>query len=336
MAVRITGTVQHSAWGDVSFIPALLGHAPDGRPHAEWWLGTHPVAPSVVAGSGEPLSSVTGEMSMLVKVLSCSQPLSLQTHPTKEQARRGFAREEAAGIPRDDPRRNYRDDNSKAEMLVALTPFSALCGFADVDASVETLASWGWDEEAEVLDLYGIDGYMLWAFDQRGPVDLAPCPEWLRLVAAAHPGDRALRVAPLLNHVTLAPGQAISLPAGNLHAYLHGTGLEVMESSDNVIRAGFTVKPVDVTELQHVVDTSVLPDPVSTPDDRTYRGPDGAFTVERIDLAGTAQVGATGTTVLVRTSGVVEGLEPDQAMVLTDGESVTITGNATVWACRQG
>ena len=333
--MRITGTVKDYAWGDASFIPGLLGLPPDGSPRAEWWLGTHPGAPSVIAGTNAPLATVTGEMQMLVKVLACSQPLSLQTHPTREQAHRGFAKENAAGMPLDDPRRNYRDDGPKAEMLIALTEFSALCGCADVDSSVETLATWGWDEEAEMLDLYGIDGYMLWAFDQRGPVDLSACPGWLRAIGESHPGDRALRVAPLLNHVTLSPGQAIVLPAGNLHAYLHGAGLEVMESSDNVIRAGFTVKPIDVTEVQHVVDTSVLADPVHTPVGNTYTGPDGAFTVERIDLSGSATVSASGTTVVVRTSGTVHGMAQDHAAVLLAGESETFTGNATLWACRQ-
>lgn len=335
MSVRITGTVQPYAWGDTDFIPSLLGRAADGSPQAEWWLGTHPVAESSVVPGGEPLSTVTGEMTMLVKVLACSQPLSLQTHPTTDQARRGFAKENAAGIALDDPRRNYRDANAKPEMLVALTEFSALCGFDDIDASVERLGSWGWHEEAEVLDLYGIDGYMLWAFDQPGSLDMSACPGWLRETAALWPGDRALRVVPLLNHVVLSPGQAISLPAGNLHAYLRGAGLEVMESSDNVIRAGFTSKQVDVTELQHIVDTSVLTEPKLAAEGNTYVGPGGAFAVERIDLAGTATVRADGTTIIVRSSGSVDGLAADQAMVLVAGESVDLSGRGTLWACRQ-
>lgn len=335
MAVHITGTVQQYAWGDTSFIPSLLGRAADGSPQAEWWLGTHPVAPSLLAQGGEPLSSVTGEMTMLVKVLACSEPLSLQTHPTTEQARRGFAKEDAAGIPLDDPRRNYRDTNAKPEMLIALTEFSALCGFGDIDESVARLGSWGWHEEAEMLDLYGIDGYLLWAFDQRDPLDLAACPEWLQETAARWPGDRALRVAPLLNHVVLSPGEAISLPAGNLHAYLRGAGLEVMESSDNVIRAGFTSKQVDVAELQHIVDTTVLEEPKLAPQGNTYVGPGDAFSVERIDVSGSATVRADGTTVVVRSAGTVEGLAADEAIVLLRGESLDVRGNATLWACRQ-
>lgn len=313
----------------------MLGRQPDGAPWAEWWLGTHHVAPSLTEG-GSPLEDVTGPMTMLVKVLSCAAPLSLQTHPTTDQARRGFAREDAAGIALDDPRRNYRDESAKPEMLIALTDFEALCGFDDVDSTVEQLKAYRWHEEAEMLDLYGIDGYMLWAFDQRTSPDLGACPDWLGRIGAMHPGDRGLRVAPLLNHVHLAPGEAMSLPAGNLHAYLRGAGLEVMASSDNVIRAGFTAKHVDVTEVQHVVDTTVLQNPKLRAQDGIYSGPGGAFTVERIALAGSVTVDATTLTVLVRTSGSVDGLAPDQAVVLKPGESTVISGSATVWACRQG
>lgn len=335
MAVRFTGSVQNYAWGDPVFIPQMLGRVPDGAPCAEWWLGTHPVAPSVVSGSGEPLSAVTGEMTMMVKVLSCTSPLSLQTHPDTEQARRGFARENAAGLPLDDPRRNYRDDRAKPEMLIALTPFEALCGFDDIDSTVEQLKAYRWQEEAEMLDLYGIDGYMLWAFDQRSTPDLRACPEWLQRIGDLYPGDRGLRVAPLMNHVQLAPGEAISLPAGNLHAYLSGSGLEVMESSDNVIRAGFTQKHVDINELQHVVDTSVMEHPKLRHDGGTYPGPGGAFEVSRIDLSGTATVRADGVTVIVRTSGTVDGLAADEAIAMNAGDSVDISGSATVWVCRQ-
>lgn len=335
MPVLVTGSVQKYAWGDTSFIPSLLGLPVDGSPHAEWWLGTHPVAPSVAVGTDAPLESVTGPMRMLVKVLSCAQPLSLQTHPTTAQARAGFAREESAGMAPDDPRRNYRDDSAKPEMLIALTEFEALCGFDDIDSNVEQLKSYGWNEEAEVLDMNGTDGYVLWAFDQRTPADMTRCPRWLQDIAALWPADPALRVAPLLNRVQLAPGEAIVLPAGNLHAYLRGTGLEVMASSDNVIRAGFTAKHVDVTELQRVMDTSELQQPKSRPQGNVYAGPDGAFDVERIDLAGSVTVSTDAITVLVRTGGHVDGIAPDQAMVMMPGESIDLRGNATVWACRQ-
>lgn len=336
MAVRVTGTVQRYAWGDPSFIPTLLGTPADGGPHAEWWLGTHPLAPSVISGTNDSLASVTGEMSMLVKVLSCTSPLSLQTHPDASQARTGFARENAAGLAMDDPARNYRDANAKPEMLIALTPFDALCGFDDIDSNVEQLKSFGWHEEAEVLDMNGTDGYVLWAFDQQSPADVTRCPQWLQDIAATYPGDRALRVAPLLNRVHLEPGEAIVLPAGNLHAYLKGSGLEVMGSSDNVLRAGFTTKHIDVSELQRVMDSSELVNPKAKPEGSAYTGPGGAFSVERITLNGSATVTTESVTVLVRTDGVVDGLAPDEAFVMMPGESLTLEGKATLWACRQG
>ena len=336
MPVRITGTVQHYAWGSTSFIPSLIGHPEDGRPHAEWWLGTHNGAPSHVSGTGQLLSEVVGDMPILVKVLSCASPLSLQTHPDTARARRGFERENAAGTAVSDPARNYRDPHPKPEMLVALTQFDALCGFDDVDSSVEQLKAFGWNEEAEVLDANGIDGYLLWAFDQRQPADTGRCPAWLQEIARLWPGDRGLRVAPLLNHVSLRPGEAVSLPAGNLHAYLGGSGLEVMSSSDNVIRAGFTSKHIDVAELLAVVDTRVLEQPKLAATDGVFVGPDGAFTATPVRVAGTAEVSAASVSVVVRTAGELEGLAHDEAIVLRAGESTVLSGEADVWVCSAG
>ncbi|MFM8793716.1 MAG: mannose-6-phosphate isomerase, class I, partial [Acidimicrobiales bacterium] len=320
MPVRITGTVQHYAWGSTAFIPALTGHPEDGRPHAEWWLGTHPGAPSHVSGTGQPLADLVGDLPILVKVLSCESPLSLQTHPDAARARRGFERENAAGTALSDPGRNYRDPHPKPEMLVALTSFEALCGFDDMDSSVEQLKAYGWHDEAEVLDANGIDGYLLWAFDQRQPADTGRCPAWLQEIARLWPGDRGLRVAPLLNHVSLRPGEAISLPAGNLHAYLHGSGLEVMSSSDNVIRAGFTAKHIDVAELLAVVDTRVLEQPKLAVVDGVFVGPDGAFTARPVRVSGSVDVTAATVSVVVRTAGELQGVAPDEAIVLQAGE----------------
>ena len=336
MAVRVNGTVQHYAWGTESFIPRLVGHPEDGRPHAEWWLGTHPAAPSTVAATGRPLAEVTGELPLLVKILSCGSPLSLQTHPDAARARRGFERENSAGLAPSDPARNYRDPYPKPEMLVALTQFEALCGFDDIDSSVEQLKAYGWNEEAEVLDSNGIDGYLLWAFDQRQPADMGRCPGWLQGIGRLWPGDRGLRVAPLLNHVVLRPGEAIALPAGSLHAYLNGSGLEVMGPSDNVIRAGFTAKHIDVNELLSVVDSRVLEQPKLNATEGVFVGPDGAFSARRLTVKGTTTIGAGSATVVVRTEGTLDGVAPDEAVVLLAGDSVTLTGDADVWVCAAG
>ena len=281
---RVIGAPRHYDWGDPTFIPELFQVPSNSQPWAEMWFGTHPSAPSRLDSADGPLlSDEIGEMTMLVKVLACTSPLSLQTHPTHQQAERGFARENAAGIPLTDPKRVYKDPSDKPEILIALTEFEAICGFDTIEASIERLQKFGWREEADVLDQNGIDGYLLWAFDQRTTPSMDAVPGWMSRLSDAYPTDRALRVAPLLHHIVLQPGQAISLPAGNLHAYLHGSGIEVMASSDNVVRAGFTTKHVDVAELLRIVDTSPLEHPISPTivnDHWTeYASPSKAFSV---------------------------------------------------------
>ncbi|HEU5484711.1 MAG TPA: type I phosphomannose isomerase catalytic subunit, partial [Microlunatus sp.] len=144
----VTGSIQNYAWGSTTALPEFLGVPPDGRPQAELWLGAHPVAPSMLAGSSlaeridaDP-AGVVGAASVaefgprlpyLLKVLAAAQPLSLQAHPSRAQAEEGHAREEASGVDRSAPHRLFRDDWPKPEMLVALGDVEALCGFAEPD-----------------------------------------------------------------------------------------------------------------------------------------------------------------------------------------------------------
>ena len=281
---RVIGAPQHYDWGDPTFIPQLFHFSANDQPWAEMWFGTHPSAPSRLdSADGSLLRDDIGDMAMLVKILACNSPLSLQTHPTRQQAERGFARENATGISLSDPKRIYKDPSDKPEILIALTEFEALCGFDTIEASIDRLREFGWHEEADVLDQNGIDGYLLWAFDQRATPSMDSVPGWMARLSDAYPNDRALRVAPLLHHIVLQPGQAISLPAGNLHAYLYGAGIEVMASSDNVVRAGFTSKHVDVAELLRIVDTSPLEHPISVTKQNDhwteYSSPSPAFSV---------------------------------------------------------
>lgn len=288
MLRRIVGVPQHYSWGDHTSIPSLLGFAPDGNSWAEMWFGTHHVAPAHLdTHDGPLLSDDAGHMDMLVKLLAAGQPLSLQTHPNKEQARRGCAREDAAGIDISAPHRMYRDASDKPEILIALTPFEALCGFQTLDVISALFAKMQWATELDVLSTHGIAGYLKWCFAQDTPPHLMSCPQWLRDIAQIYPNDPGLRVAPLLHHVVLAPGEAICLPAGNLHAYIKGCGVEVMNSSDNVVRAGFTPKHINVEELLAIVDTSPLATPVITPDaSGTYLSPSDAFSVQHIVATG--------------------------------------------------
>jgi mannose-6-phosphate isomerase len=339
----LVGVVRHYDWGDEDYLPALFGVPPDGRPWAEWWLGTHPGGPAHLT-DGRSLAEVVGEMDILAKVLAARAPLSLQTHPTREQARAGWRRENAAGIALDDPRRIYRDEHDKPELLVALTDFEALCGFRDPAAAISDMERLGWGREARVLGDEGIAGYLAWALGRSDPptLDRTTLTEHLVTLARHHPGDPGLRVAPLLNHVRLAPGEALALPAGNLHAYLGGAGVEVMTASDNVVRAAFTTKHVDVGELLAVVDVSVLVDPVVRPiadgDVTGYVGPAGAFSLERIDLDGEHRVSADARPrIMLVTSGAVShrGTErtKGRACLVEAGEEVRLSGRATVWIC---
>lgn len=326
----VIGVEQHYDWGHPSAIAEMLGRTPERI--AELWFGTHPQGHSHLDTTDGPLlDSVTGEMTMLVKILACAQPLSLQTHPTLAQAQRGFEREEAREIPRSAPQRMYRDSSDKPEMLIALSAFEALCGFAPIDDSLALFADMGWRDEHDVLDANGIDGYLLWAFDQLDAPTLDRAPQWLQRVAALHPDDRGLRVAPLLHHRTLSPGEALALPAGNLHAYLSGTGLEVMKSSDNVVRAGFTSKHIDVQELLRIVDTSPLTEPVVRPSHDNgwdhYPSPTPSFSVSRCS---TDVVPADDAVRIV----VVTNEVPLRTLLLMPGESCDV-GPGGAWVCRQ-
>ncbi len=278
-AVPVTGVIQHYAWGDTSFLPHLLGDEPDGRPWAEWWLGTHPNGPARLP-DGRPLADVTGPLPYLLKVLSASEPLSMQCHPDAERARAGHAE----GI--------YPDPNAKPELLLALTPFRALCGIRPLETTVELLRSAGATELAASLVGNGVGPVLEGLY--RGRIDGRPA------VAAAvasggdqlqyvvdldrrYPGDPSVAVALLLNHVTLQPGQALHLAAGNLHAYLRGAGIELMGASDNVVRGGLTVKAVDVDELLRIVDPAPLDHPVMEVTDGRYPLPEAAVALVRLD-----------------------------------------------------
>ncbi|MEZ2389807.1 mannose-6-phosphate isomerase, class I [bacterium RCC_150] len=341
---QLENVLRPYAWGSTTAISALLGRPASGGPEAELWIGAHPDSPSQATrpdGSSVALDELIsadpahflGESSVaefgprlpfLTKLLAADRPLSLQVHPRLDQAREGFARENAAGLAPDAPERNYRDDNHKPEMIFALTPFEALCGFRPAAESRRVF-----EHLAKLLDLAALDIPELIndiIADLSHPDEPAALrAAFTRLIAGGEavsttteqvttvlrsgapmglhaaeltalldintefPGDPGVLISLLLNLVYLAPGESMYLPGGNVHAYLKGLGVEVMAASDNVLRGGLTPKHIDVPELLKTIEFVPLGVPRIRP--RTtglgqdlYVPPFREFQLQRIEL----------------------------------------------------
>ncbi len=298
---KLDGRIRNYAWGSETAIPRLLGREADGTPQAEYWLGAHPTAPSLLGGSvaldqhiaanpevlGDASRDAFGErLPFLMKVLAAHRALSIQVHPSREQAEEGFANENAAGVPLDSPERTFKDDWPKPELLVALEDFEALVGFRDPHETAELFAALevgvsldsvlgplterrGSVALAEVfLDVLSLD-------DERMHLVTEVCAAAVKHMDAPGPlgafartaveldehyaGDPGILAALLMNRVSIPVGKGVFLPAGVMHAYLRGTGIEVMANSDNVIRGGLTPKHIDVSALIGVVEFAPHP-----------------------------------------------------------------------------
>lgn len=344
----VTGVVQRYPWGDPDFIPALLDESADGTPWAELWLGTHPGGPATL-DDGTPLHDLTGDLPYLLKVLAAAEALSLQTHPSRSQALAGFAREEAAGLAIDDPTRIYRDPHPKPELICALTPFDALCGFRPVHASAALLDEFGLTDLAARLRRDGLAPMVRALYRGEIPVDtiVRACAGHVhveaRLVnrlAEQYPGDPSIGVTLLLHRVQLAPGEAIFLGPGNLHAYLEGAGIEIMSASDNVVRGGLTTKHVDVDELLEVLDIRSIADPRVVPIEDgpgrwRYDTPDTPFRLWRWEVAGSLAHTATGRELLICADGATDLLARGACVALEPGETLELTGIATVFRVEE-
>lgn len=297
------------AWGSSDVIAKMQNRVLeralelDPEPEAELWMGAHPSASSRIEPSKQTLqawiaedparalgaalaTAFGGELPYLFKVLAAERPLSLQAHPSKQQAEAGFTRENTRGIPLSDKTRIYKDRNHKPELVCALEPFEALYGFRDPFESAvlfKYMGSLGSKHQAAL-------GYAIASLDRGSPSDAMRCflemPPALRAscartaadvcsrlpasefqlvteLEAEYPGDIGALISLMMNHVRLAPGEALYLPAGNLHAYLHGAAVELMANSDNVLRGGLTPKHIDVQELLTILDgRAITPRPL--------------------------------------------------------------------------
>ena len=279
MFVGITNTPRDYAWGSTGEISALLGLGASDRTEAELWLGAHEGSPSRVIGTDETLIDVVGgRLPFLLKVLAAGSALSLQAHPTMEQAAAGFARENVLGIPLDAANRNYKDAFHKPELIYALSEkFEALCGFrsaADIRATFGSLglAVDRLTDDSSLRDVFewlitrgdGVDELIASVVALAD--DSTPALATVADLARDYPGDPGIAISLMLNRVTLTKGEVLYLPAGNIHAYLKGVGIELMSSSDNVLRGGLTPKYVDVPELLSVLDFRPLGVPYLAPE----------------------------------------------------------------------
>ena len=281
-------------WGSRSFIQELIGDMSREK-IAEIWFGAHPGASSYVEGVAlvellkqDPAhwlgarAQDTG-FPYLMKILAADDPLSIQVHPDKAQAEAGYAREDSLGIALDNPTRNYRDPNHKPELIMALTAFDALCGIRDYAQIVDIFNSLELGEIAAEYQAFatnqdassftvlykailaapkGSFSGTISALKEEGKY--AAEITWAKQLSRYYPDDPFIIAPFIMNLVKLEAQEAIYLPAGIPHAYLKGAGVEIMASSDNVLRAGLTPKHIDKDELLRVVKLSPFIPPIIT------------------------------------------------------------------------
>jgi mannose-6-phosphate isomerase len=370
--------IQNYAWGSRTAIAELLGRkAPSERPEAELWIGAHPKAPSRIAepaGLGtldaaiqdDPVGLLGAdvcdrfgnELPFLFKVLAAAEPLSIQAHPNQEQARGGWNRENAEGVPLDAPRRNYRDPNHKPELVCALTPFVALKGFRPLDETVRALEPLARPElrdevgrvarERNAAALRALFARLMTLDpEERAPILKRAAAEaarrssdpgwhWVKRLLEKYPGDVGALAPLYLNLVALEPGEALYLAAGELHAYLEGTALEIMANSDNVLRGGLTPKHVDVQELMATLvfepqQAAVLKPEAPAPGETSFVTPAREFELGFVELSpGRPHSGAGGRLeILLQLSGSAR-LEADgRETVLQRGSTVLVPAAST-------
>ncbi|MDR2343758.1 MAG: mannose-6-phosphate isomerase, class I [Spirochaetaceae bacterium] len=369
---KLQNEIMHYDWGSAEYLPELLGFEnPDRKPYAEVWMGTHPRGPSfAVLDEGEnPLSSFSGSLPFLLKLLAAEKPLSIQAHPDKAHAEAGYARENALHVPLDAPERGYKDQNHKPEILCALTPFRALCGFRKTDDIKRRLSVFSCQAAKKLRESFDSNGGLRESGASRGSGGLK---NFLRVLLeltdherdeissfikknmsrakSEHEGYRAELelvekldsmfprdpsvLSPLyLNLVCLNRGEAIFVPPGVIHSYIHGAGVELMAASDNVIRCGLTSKYIDRAELFAVLKFSPFMPVILKPETGgpyKYRVPVSDFSLVRMDNAGAeAAFPVSSDAILVCVNGNAGVCSRDGGKIeLGPGESAFIAGYA--------
>ncbi len=387
---KLKGKVMNYAWGGYDFLPNLLGITnPDHKPFAEYWMGAHPMAPSelmthdgyqslyaMIKENPEKILSEKvyarfGELPYLFKAQDVNEILSIQVHPSKAEAEKGFDREESEGIPINAPYRNYKDRNHKPEVMVALSEFWLLHGFKQLDAIEKTLEDV--QEFNVLLPLFRREGLKaLYQFVmEMEQVDInallvnlikreirkkndneltKEMPGWwvARIFEGQSEGvniDRAVFSIYFFNIVKANPGEGVFQSAGIPHAYMEGQCIELMANSDNVLRAGLTPKHIDVPELmKHTIFESIIPNVMSgntvLPGEKIYPCPVADFGIAKIDLSSTIAYSSKSYSLelmIVTEGGVLINnklvLKRGEAVAIPAGESYTMqaSGNCTLF-----
>ena len=383
----LKNTIQTYVWGSYDGIPAFTGIVnTDDEPMAELWMGSHPAAPSrVLVGKdavrldkfiaehplkilGKPTNDKYGaSLPFLFKVLSAANPLSLQVHPTKEQAENGFARENEAGIPLLSPLRNYKDRNHKQEILMAITGFTIMCGFRDERQTVEYIGRIDSPILSEAIQRLNKGGYRAFCHyllelepeNRKSAIEAAltvtngtasteehAAFALASQLAAHYPGDIGCLAPLYLNVLNLNPGEAVFLPEGIMHTYIKGTGLELMANSDNTLRGGLTAKHLDIPELLEVLNPEPYKPEILKPEASrtlfTYHTHATDFELSTINMKeGTFSFSATAPAIIIGCSGELLASSSNEetckvgrgsiVFIPASGSTITFTGNGTFY-----
>jgi len=378
----LKGTVKHYDWGGSDFIPGLLlTDNKEQKPFAEYWLGAHPQAQCSIAWPdgtttglneylgqhaaafiGEKVLKQFGHIPYLLKILDVKDMLSIQVHPSKKEAERDFAEENNRGIPLDSPQRNYKDDNHKPELMVAMGEFWLLHGFRPVAEMKQVLTDT--PELAFLLPVFDKERYAglykkvmtlpqeevnrslqplldrILPVYKSGSLPKSSPDYWAAKASVTFPGtngaiDRGIFSVYLFNLVQLNKGEAIFQDAGVPHAYLEGQNVEIMASSDNVLRGGLTTKYIDVPELLKHVKTEATHVQVLKGDtageETVYKTPAPDFELSAFRLAAGAATAFTASSaeIIMLTSGEALAVAEGEEVLLQKGQLAAIISAGT-------
>lgn len=378
--VALEGKIQNYAWGGKKYIPELLGLKKSEVLCAEYWLGAHVNAPSILKTSegdkplneylklnsakilGEEISEKFGILPFLFKVLDVNDMLSIQVHPTKIEAEKGFKYENEKGIPLSAPNRNYKDDNHKPEIMVALSEFWLLHGFLPKNKLTEVLKNI--PEFAHLSSVFEKEGYfglykqvMELSVEESNQILQPLVDRLLPLYKAgklekSNPGywaakavdsssdksilDKGIYSIYFFNVVNVDKGEAVFQDAGIPHAYLEGQNMELMANSDNVLRGGLTPKHVDVPELlKHVVFEETNPDIMlgelqEDGIERIYKSPAPDFELSQIAISSKDNYNSVAKTaqIIIVIEGEIKVVEGDSLLVLGKGDAAFLAAES--------